>query len=167
MRQISTFGKSCPSKEDHPHHLKLLKILRIEPFILLFSPENPLSIFLNFQGEKLLNSIGGMFTNHGSQRRPRILVVHYPHQMIHPKVRPKHKRKLGIAPAPKGKTAGKTPSAEPANAMEKVEVCFCVIISSENEIIWNVFTLIIWVHDILVALDISWRRQNKMMHFQI
>ncbi|GAB4829066.1 SNAP25 ous protein [Ancistrocladus abbreviatus] len=32
------------------------------------------------KGEKLLSSIGEMFTNQGSQRRPRILVVHHPHQ---------------------------------------------------------------------------------------
>lgn len=50
------------------------------------------------------------------------------------KSRAEQREKLGLAPAPKGKSTSKTPS-EPTNALQQVEVCVCALLVTQVQLI--------------------------------
>ncbi|XWS69648.1 hypothetical protein CRYUN_Cryun04dG0197100 [Craigia yunnanensis] len=89
------------------------------------------------KGEKLLNSLGGMFSKPWKPKNTREItgpVITSDNSSKKNENRKEQREKLGLAPAPKARLGSKTPPPEPTDAIQKVE---------------------------------SLRRQSKMMNFQI
>ncbi|GFY88503.1 soluble N-ethylmaleimide-sensitive factor adaptor protein 30 [Actinidia rufa] len=70
------------------------------------------------KGEKLLGNLGGMFSMPWKAKKTREILLG-----LQPQKQNKEQReKLGLAPAPKARSAPRTPPSEPTNALQKVEV---------------------------------------------
>ncbi|KAM7269255.1 hypothetical protein ACFE04_024752 [Oxalis oulophora] len=77
------------------------------------------------KGEKLLNSLGGMFSKPWKPKKTRditgpLITADKPTKASEQKA--EQREKLGLNSAGKGKSASKTPPPEPTNAMQKVEL---------------------------------------------
>ncbi|XVF50032.1 hypothetical protein PTKIN_Ptkin04bG0062700 [Pterospermum kingtungense] len=77
------------------------------------------------RGEKLLGSLGGMFSKTWKPKKTRPIVGPVITRDDSPKRRGGHseqREKLGLNPVPKGHSKSRTPPPEPTNAFQKVEV---------------------------------------------
>ncbi|XP_057948826.1 putative SNAP25 homologous protein SNAP30 [Malania oleifera] len=77
------------------------------------------------RGEKLLGSLGGMFSRTWKPKKTRAITGPVITGDAPKKTGGKNKEqreKLGLTPAPKGQTTTRTPPSEPTNALQKVEV---------------------------------------------
>ncbi|XVE54733.1 hypothetical protein DITRI_Ditri03aG0105400 [Diplodiscus trichospermus] len=78
------------------------------------------------RGEKLLGSLGGMFSRTWKPKKTRQIVGPVITRDDSPKRRGGHleqREKLGLNPVPRGHSKSRTPPPEPTNAFQKVEVC--------------------------------------------
>ncbi|KAM7484413.1 hypothetical protein LguiA_000422 [Lonicera macranthoides] len=77
------------------------------------------------KGEKLLNNLGGMFSMPWKPTKTKKIdgptITKDDNNYKSKKSRAEQREKLGLAPAPKGKSTSKTPS-EPTNALQQVEL---------------------------------------------
>ncbi|KAK6242667.1 hypothetical protein QUC31_013623 [Theobroma cacao] len=77
------------------------------------------------KGEKLLNSLGGMFSKPWKPKKTREIagpVVTSDKSSKKSENQKEQREKLGLAPVPKAKPGSKTPPPEPTNAIQKVEL---------------------------------------------
>lgn len=77
------------------------------------------------RGEKLLNNLGGMFSKPWKAKKTREISgpsITSDNSSKKSENHREQREKLGIAPAPKGRSASRTPPPEPTNALQKVEV---------------------------------------------
>ncbi|EOY01754.1 Soluble N-ethylmaleimide-sensitive factor adaptor protein 30, putative isoform 2 [Theobroma cacao] len=77
------------------------------------------------KGEKLLNSLGGMFSKPWKPKKTREIagpVVTSAKSSKKSENQKEQREKLGLAPVPKAKPGSKTPPPEPTNAIQKVEL---------------------------------------------
>ncbi|XP_007045922.2 PREDICTED: putative SNAP25 homologous protein SNAP30 [Theobroma cacao] len=77
------------------------------------------------KGEKLLNSLGGMFSKPWKPKKTRDIagpVVTSDKSSKKSENQKEQREKLGLAPVPKAKPGSKTPPPEPTNAIQKVEL---------------------------------------------
>ncbi|GAV79205.1 SNARE domain-containing protein [Cephalotus follicularis] len=77
------------------------------------------------RGEKLLNNLGGMFSKPWKPKKTRDIsgpLITSDNSSKRGENRLEQREKLGLAPAPKGGSASRTPPPEPTNALQKVEV---------------------------------------------
>lgn len=116
-----------------------------------------------YQGEKLLNSLGGMFSMPWKAKKTREIkgpVITSDKSSNKSENNKEQREKLGVAPIPKGKAqpGSKTPPPEPTNAIQKVEVSIFLFLGK---------VLLLLLRLIGFISNFSLRRQSKMMHFQI
>uniref|UniRef100_A0A2P2QND9 Uncharacterized protein MANES_14G083800 n=1 Tax=Rhizophora mucronata TaxID=61149 RepID=A0A2P2QND9_RHIMU len=77
------------------------------------------------RGEKLLGSLGGMFSRTWKPKKTRPITGPVITADVTPNRRAAHldqREKLGLNPVPKGRSKTQIPSSEPTNALEKVEM---------------------------------------------
>ncbi|KAH8487263.1 hypothetical protein H0E87_026013 [Populus deltoides] len=77
------------------------------------------------RGEKLLGSLGGMFSKTWKPKKNRPITGPVITRDASPQRRGNHleqREKLGLNPAPKGQSSMQTPLPEPTNAFQKVEL---------------------------------------------
>ncbi|XP_052197988.1 putative SNAP25 homologous protein SNAP30 [Diospyros lotus] len=78
------------------------------------------------KGEKLLGSLGGMFSMTWTPKKTRDItgpvITKDDNANAKGKKNKEQRQKLGLDPAPKARSASQTPSSEPSTALEKVEV---------------------------------------------
>ncbi|CAK9148003.1 unnamed protein product [Ilex paraguariensis] len=80
------------------------------------------------RGEKLLGSLGGMFSKTWKPKKHRSIMGPVMTRDDPAQKRGNHleqREKLGLTSAPKGRSNARTPPPEPTNALQKVEVCAC------------------------------------------
>ncbi|XVE53147.1 hypothetical protein DITRI_Ditri02bG0181000 [Diplodiscus trichospermus] len=81
------------------------------------------------KGEKLLNSLGGMFSKPWKPKKTREItgpVITSDNSSKKSDNRKEQREKLGLAPVPKAKQGSKAPLPEPTDAMQKVEVSIMI-----------------------------------------
>ncbi|XP_058193644.1 putative SNAP25 homologous protein SNAP30 [Rhododendron vialii] len=76
------------------------------------------------KGEKLLGNLGGMFSMPWKPKKTRDISgpVISKDEYFKEKKSKEQREKLGLAPAPKGRSASRTPPPEPTNALQQVEL---------------------------------------------
>ncbi|XVF54386.1 hypothetical protein PTKIN_Ptkin05aG0177000 [Pterospermum kingtungense] len=81
------------------------------------------------RGEKLLGSLGGMFSKTWKPKKTRQIVGPVITRDDSPKrgAHLEQREKLGLNPVPRGHSKSRTPPPEPTNAFQKVEVCCAFI----------------------------------------
>ncbi|XVE56855.1 hypothetical protein DITRI_Ditri04bG0044000 [Diplodiscus trichospermus] len=112
------------------------------------------------RGEKLLGSLGGMFSKTWKPKKARAIVGPVITRDDSPKRRGGHleqREKLGLNPVPRGHSKSQTPPPEPTNAFQKVEVEK----AKQDDALSDLSGLLGELKDMAVDMGSEIERQNK------
>ncbi|KAE8676942.1 SNAP25-like proteinous protein SNAP33 [Hibiscus syriacus] len=115
------------------------------------------------QGEKLLGSLGGMFSRTWKLKKTRQIVGPVITRDDSPKRRGAHleqREKLGLNPAPRGHSKSQTPPPEPTDAFQKVELEK----SKQDDALSDLSGLLGELKDMAVDMGSEIERQNKSLN---
>ncbi|OAY31104.1 SNAP25 homologous protein SNAP33 [Manihot esculenta] len=118
------------------------------------------------RGEKLLGSLGGMFSRTWKPKKTRPITGPVITRDDYPKTRGGHmeqREKLGLNPAPKGWSNSQTPLSEPTDAFQKVEVEK----AKQDDALSDLSNLLGELKDMAVDMGTEIEKQTKALdHFQ-
>ncbi|KAK8972189.1 hypothetical protein V6N11_024274 [Hibiscus sabdariffa] len=115
------------------------------------------------RGEKLLGSLGGMFSKTWKPKKTRPIVGPVITRDDSPKRRGAHleqREKLGLNHVPRGHSKSRTPPPEPTNAFQKVELEK----SKQDEALSNLSDLLGELKDMAIDIGSEIERQNKSLN---